>query len=221
MNEPHPALHAHTPREPGGPWDPLEAHLAAVAERARAFAEPFGGGDIARFIGLWHDLGKADPAFQAYLRAAAEGRKHPKTPHAAPGAVLPYAFYWLRKHDPERWKELSLPIAGHHGGLGAADRLGQKLDECLGERPETLAAVQALARRLPSVWPPISPKPDRRRRELFIRMLFSALVDADYLATETHLNPEKGGGRGSKLSSRPLRPPRKSSFRGRPSSRRR
>ena len=35
----------------------LAAHLAAVAAMARDFADPFGGGALAYWAGLWHDLG--------------------------------------------------------------------------------------------------------------------------------------------------------------------
>ena len=39
-------------------WQRLEEHLKNVAELARQFAEPFGGGDWAELAGLWHDMGK-------------------------------------------------------------------------------------------------------------------------------------------------------------------
>ena len=48
----------------------LPKHLEDVAEQARAFAEKFGGGAFGYWAGLWHDLGKLDPRFQAMLEAA-------------------------------------------------------------------------------------------------------------------------------------------------------
>ena len=39
-------------------WQPLEEHLKNVAEKARSFAETFGGGEWGYLAGLWHDLGR-------------------------------------------------------------------------------------------------------------------------------------------------------------------
>lgn len=50
----------------------LEEHLQGTALRAAAFAECFGSADWAYCAGLWHDLGKYNPAWQEYLRSACE-----------------------------------------------------------------------------------------------------------------------------------------------------
>ncbi|WP_152544063.1 CRISPR-associated endonuclease Cas3'', partial [Thermoanaerobaculum aquaticum] len=50
----------------------LVDHLRAVAEYAGNFAETFGAGAWGYLVGLWHDVGKASEAFQAYLKAAQE-----------------------------------------------------------------------------------------------------------------------------------------------------
>jgi len=59
-----------------GEWHDLREHLESVAALARRFAEPFGAGEWAHLAGLWHDLGKASGAFQAYLRAATDDDYH-------------------------------------------------------------------------------------------------------------------------------------------------
>jgi CRISPR-associated endonuclease/helicase Cas3 len=46
----------------GGEIHDLEQHLREVAERAVSFADGFGAGDWARLAGIWHDLGKYQPA---------------------------------------------------------------------------------------------------------------------------------------------------------------
>ena len=46
----------------------LDEHLRSVERRAGAFADKFGAGDFGRLAGLWHDLGKFQPAFQSYIR---------------------------------------------------------------------------------------------------------------------------------------------------------
>ena len=61
-----PEYHAHSANEEGQRHGLVE-HLRAVAELAREFSSPFGGGETAHYAGLWHDLGKFDPEFQRYL----------------------------------------------------------------------------------------------------------------------------------------------------------
>ena len=55
---------------------PLDAHLRGTAALAREFAERFGAGDLAAYLGLVHDVGKADCMWQERLAAveAAGGR---------------------------------------------------------------------------------------------------------------------------------------------------
>ena len=87
MNE----LYAHTPNNKGE-WHYLKDHLQKVAEIAKSFAEKFGAGDLAYWIGLWHDLGKCDPKFQSYLEACFSGKQHDKVQHAVGGAALVFAY---------------------------------------------------------------------------------------------------------------------------------
>ena len=47
----------------------LVAHLRAVAELAGEYARAFDGDQFGYYLGLWHDLGKFNPEFQAYLLA--------------------------------------------------------------------------------------------------------------------------------------------------------
>lgn len=54
----------------------MEEHLYAVADNASAFARPFGGSELAHFLGLWHDVGKYHADFQEY-------RARPKRTQAA------------------------------------------------------------------------------------------------------------------------------------------
>lgn len=68
-------LFAHTPPEGSDNWHRLDDHLRAVAELAAQFGAPFGAGDVCRVLGAAHDLGKADPRFQHYLRACQAGER--------------------------------------------------------------------------------------------------------------------------------------------------
>jgi len=62
-------FYAHSlPDQPPEKWQRLEEHLENVAELAAKFARPFGGQEWAYLAGRNHDLGKATPAWQAWLR---------------------------------------------------------------------------------------------------------------------------------------------------------
>ncbi|MDR2017378.1 MAG: CRISPR-associated endonuclease Cas3'' [Syntrophobacterales bacterium] len=188
-------LHAHTPNDKCE-WHYLDQHLKEVAEKAKEFAEKFGAGELAYNIGLLHDLGKINPCFQDYLDACAKKLQHKKVPHSIWGAALVYHFIWNMQKDPEGWKELSLAIMGHHAGLSDLGNAVTKLSAFLKESPSSLEQMQNGIKTLKLPLQSFSLTGNdvnnaSTRRELFIRMLFSALVDADYLNTEKHFNPKQ------------------------------
>ena len=193
-------LHAHTPNSEGL-WHDLLKHLIEVAEIAREFAEKFGAAEFAYVLGLLHDLGKVNPLFQEYLGACARGLFHAKVPHAIWAAALVYAFIYGIQKNPEGWKELSLAIMGHHAGLPDCGIAANRLEEFVSKDSASLKLMQTAINTLPL---PLSSlklpdhdlNSDPTRRELFIRMLFSALVDADYLSTEKHFNSKQADQRG-------------------------
>jgi CRISPR-associated endonuclease/helicase Cas3 len=174
----------------------LHEHLRRVAERAAELARPFRGDTIAYLLGIFHDLGKANRAFQEYLRRAAEQRPGSPVPHAWHGAALAYQLIWGLQREPERWKELALPVGAHHTALGCGDTFSQDLKGCLDKDAPVLESPRAYLRQgIASGWwqlPKLDlgnlPKPGTTARELYIRMLLSALVDADRLDTEAHFD---------------------------------
>ncbi len=182
-------LYAHTPNK-NGEWHKLEDHLIEVARLATKFANKFEAGEIAKWIGLWHDLGKSNPEFQNYLKACQRDERHEKVPHSIWGAVLAYQLINQNKKN-DRWKEIALTIAGHHSGMDQPGSLSQRLEERIQNNQVLFQKVVKYARGLPS--PPTVNLPEltRTQRELFIRMLFSTLVDADYLDTEKHFNEKQ------------------------------
>src|ERR1700730_9540932 len=100
-------LYAHSLQgRPEAEWEGLEAHLRAVASRAKAFAAAFEAGEWGRLAGLWHDLGKGRPAFQRRLRGSGESVEH-----AGVGAALACS------KDKAVGLPLAFAIAGHHAGL--------------------------------------------------------------------------------------------------------
>lgn len=91
----------------------LEDHIRAVAALAEGFASDFNAGPLGRFLGLCHDIGKYDPAWQAYLLDSEAGTtKRGRGPdHKGAGAHLASAHLSLA----------ALLIQGHHGGLRCQD----------------------------------------------------------------------------------------------------
>ncbi|HEV2107510.1 MAG TPA: CRISPR-associated endonuclease Cas3'' [Thermomicrobiales bacterium] len=114
-------LYAHTPREGSDEWHGLEEHLREVSRLAGEHAGAFGAADLARWIGAYHDGGKASPAFQAYLQMCRlePDRKHKTTDHKGAGT-------WAAQRA---FQPLAFVINGHHGGLRDKAELGTVLKE--------------------------------------------------------------------------------------------
>lgn len=186
--------YAHTPNVEGR-WHELTAHLQAVAEQARAFAEKFGAGDLAYYAGLWHDLGKFNPQFQQYLLQCANQQPAVRIPHSIHGAW--FAFQ-------QGWQLLAFIIAGHHAGMLNRADLMQRLQQPLPNIEEVICyAKNALPkiepnRKISQVLPPWAQ--DALSVEMLIRMLFSCLVDADFLDTERHFEPARAQKRALSIS---------------------
>lgn len=175
--------YAHS-RNAAGQRHDLLAHLRAVAELAATFAAPFGGDDLARWAGYWHDLGKFHQDFQTYLLAAEAGQQRRSPDHKGAGASIALRFC----------QPLALLIQGHHGGLSSRAEAAGWLRERAAD-PRTDEAV-ALARAAGVPVEPDGPLPlpsslGPHDGELYLRLLFSALVDADFLDTERHFQAER------------------------------
>jgi len=189
---------AHTkPGSPPSGWEPLERHLAEVSSLAADFAGVFGAADIAALAGRWHDLGKYALAFQRYLEQSAAGDRKRRGPdHSSAGAL--HATQQLRGNLGQC---LAFLIAGHHAGLTdlgtPEDPDGSCLKRRLAEPPEeAFDAIRRASAELKAAAEPTlpawlkSPGGTPLRLSLFIRMLFSCLIDADRLATEGFCDPE-------------------------------
>jgi CRISPR-associated endonuclease/helicase Cas3 len=194
-------LYAHSvDGRPESDWEPLEAHLTQVAHLAARFAGAFRASDWGWLVGLWHDVGKVLPDFQARLRGAAL-----QVEHAGLGAALADSRKGVLR------SAVAFAIAGHHAGLcneSTGTSTGQApLSDRLRRSRELLPALSALAPAIrdaeippPPAWledmaqAPAAAEERRRRvrrsAEMFTRFIFSALVDADRLATERFFDPK-------------------------------
>ena len=201
---------AHARQDSSKNWHshPLQKHLQKVAQLAKRFAGCYGS-LFAEYAGLLHDLGKFQEAFQKYIRNASgfekenahledvESTKLRKIPHSTAGAK--YAVGHL---NPLFGHLLAYLIAGHHAGLadwydkGSLKRRLQQADD------ELVASLSGLVKSsLSEDFFPLSD--DDLKRDFFafwkegakleelhiwLRFLFSCLVDADFLDTEAFMN---------------------------------
>jgi CRISPR-associated endonuclease/helicase Cas3 len=178
-------LYAHSKNQQGK-WHLLSQHLFGVGEIMRRFSEDFYNGkvsELAWLIGIIHDLGKVHPGFQEYLKAQTEGMKHPKVPHSPWSASFVYRVF----ENFQGRHMLALPVAGHHSGLGEHGGLQANICENYCEQG-ILEAMFKTFKETVEIYPHISIPSGLTdlQRELLVRMLFSALIDADRIDTEKH-----------------------------------
>lgn len=178
--------YAHSRNDRGQRHD-LVAHLHGTAELAASFAGAFGAGEAGRWLGIWHDVGKFHGGFQEYLLAcetSPSARGHGPD-HKAAGAQLGVKHLGLG----------GLLVQGHHGGL----RTPESFQEWLAERSKDPAVGEALrlaGEALGKLEPegriplPAEAQGDPLAADLLFRLLFSALVDADFLDTERHFRSD-------------------------------
>lgn len=174
-------------------WQPLEDHLKGTAKLTKTFASDFGAAEWGYLVGLWHDLGKYSQAFQSMIRIAtgidaATTNFTLKVNHSTAGAQ------WAIDKFDKAGRIFSYLIAGHHAGLpdwlpdetgNAALSARLKEISLLEEARKAKIPLKILERDFPKDRPPKGADP-----AMWIRMLFSCLVDADFLDTESFMDKE-------------------------------
>lgn len=173
-------------------------HCEGVAKLAESFADAFGMGEWGYVLGMLHDKGKEKRQFQFYIRDVngmpgysdytREGKAH-----AYVGALIAQNLYGKQS------KQLFCnQIASHHRGLYDYDELEEILKRSIPE--EIMADCGRTNLNAPAF---------KLRKENFhhlSRMLFSCLVDADFLDTESFMNEHNAEARGCHTSLKLLLP---------------
>lgn len=191
------ALYAHSANGVGA-WHPLREHLASVGRLARIFAGPAHWRDEAGLAGEQHDLGKYGDRFQLRLQGRDSGLDHWSI-----GAWLALSRYQA--------VAAALAIQGHHIGLQRGDPTslrGLEPGQLARQHPLGLALsdsdLEHLLARADDDGMRFQPPPTKAvttwdkavAAMLDVRLLFSCLVDADFLDTEAHF---EGGAAGKQF----------------------
>ena len=156
----------------------LLSHLNDTAKRAGKFAHRFGSSELAASIALGHDIGKYCAKFQRRIRG-----ENLTVDHSTPGGQLMWS-----QNDSPLGMIAAYCIMGHHGGLPDGGSTLDSSDEPTlhGRRKRAVEDcseyIHELA--LPRLNPSDKIPRDGFGAAFFIRMLFSVLVDADFLDTE-------------------------------------
>ena len=207
------------PGEDESSWELLEDHLGEVGELAGDLGEALGLAAHARLVGLWHDLGKYSAEFQRMIRSSADASLEAskastsRVDHSTCGAQHAATELGAWGRIPA-WC-----IAGHHAGLADAlpvggsrsslkDRLAKSIPSVPARdgvveappptllKPPTLTSETLKSEIVNRNW---SDSDSARAFQLAFacRMVFSALIDADSLCTESFYRPERSKARDS------------------------
>lgn len=205
---------AHVKQDTEGSWHShaLSHHLQKVGDLSSQFSSAFESEEWSKLAGYWHDLGKFHPRFQKYIRdksgyerenAHIETNDRPR--HSTAGAI-----HAINQLGPLYGHIVAYLIAGHHAGLpdwsGGKGSLSYRLAD-----PESQNEYQGS---FDSAGPPTLLQSNKlalpkyidseEKFSLWVRMLFSSLVDADFLDTEQFMDSVKASQRGGWASLREL-----------------
>ncbi len=196
---------AHVRQNEKGEWltHDLKEHCQKVGNLAAQFAGHFGE-SFAQFAGDYHDIGKYRKPFQERIRIksgynfdeeAHLEQKANKASHSHAGALLV-------QQNSAIGIFLAYIIAGHHTGLpdwinDKSACLSSRLrsDEAKTELTQALENLPDDFRKLPDDFAQLLPNfiktGSLETLHIWIRFLFSCLVDADFLDTEQFMSPQK------------------------------
>lgn len=157
-------------------------HLQGTSALAEKFADVFDAGEWGRSVGLYHDCGKFSRAYQRRIL-----ENGPRVDHSTAGALL------IMKKIHNLF--LSICVASHHSGLldegnrristaGDSTFYGRLKKDLSGKLDFSAYRQELPDPRPPKTHPNFLYTEDNFYSSFFVRMLFSCLVDADFLDTE-------------------------------------
>ena len=206
---------AHVKQIEDGTWKKphyLKDHLNSVANLAGTFAEEFENKDWAELVGYLHDLGKFHPNWQNYLfrnSGFPDPNAHienfgSRPNHSTAGTVYVFEKFREAKVIKQLAAALAYAIGGHHSGLPdwtpqLHSRLFVENENLITGDLEKIKPIDEAKEFLDSPIPKSIPanyklgnsKEALEQNHLWIRMLFSCLVDADFLDTEKYMDDKK------------------------------
>ncbi|MFZ3173042.1 MAG: CRISPR-associated endonuclease Cas3'' [Carboxydocellales bacterium] len=203
---------AHVRKHEDGTWASphrLSEHIAGTSKLAETFAADFQSGAWGKAAGLAHDAGKGRLLWQRYLQmksgyydegAHLEGKRG-KIPHAIHGAELVENLF-----GKEIGRILAYCIAGHHAGMpdwSSAEGAGQASLQFQKTQVKDLGDVESsIINNIRIAKPSLPPWKFAQGLDLalWMRMLYSSLVDADFLDTENYMENDKALIRGDYCS---------------------
>lgn len=166
-----------------------ENHSAGVAKLASQFAGEFGMSEWGKVLGLLHDKGKETDTFQQYIKKESGydpdikicGKHH----HAYVGGILAQKYY-----GKSSCNFFVNQIVSHHTGLHDSDEIKGIIDQEIPSEVNIYHIKEKLNR------PELNVQANDFHH--LARMLFSCLVDADFLDTEAFMDKESSALRQNK-----------------------
>ena len=185
--------YAHSNEYDQSKWQSLNDHLRNASELAYDLGSDAGVSTLAQIAARLHDIGKYTQAFQRKLEGA-----HIRVDHSTAGAQEVFNLFQQTPNQKMLATLLAYCIAGHHSGL---PDYGSPTDV------ETDGTLWARQKKQPQVYsdykteidPAMLVLPERLSIRpikdypgfslaFLTRMVYSTLVDADFLETETFMN---------------------------------
>ncbi len=197
---------AHVKKNEDGSWaipQSVSDHLHGVATLAAKFASSFDSSAWAYAGGMGHDTFKEAAVWQNYIKIMSgyDEEAHLETKPGKQDHSTPSAKMVEEVLGKDIGRILSYCIAGHHAGLpdwiGSQSSLAFRL-----QNAETVAIPEKYRDELRGISPSMPPWKFHNKgldMSLWIRMLFSCLVDADFLDTEAYMDPAQFEDRGGYL----------------------
>lgn len=193
---------SHIYQDQAGHWiiQSNEVHTAGVAKLSSQFAAEFGMGVWGKVLGLFHDRGKETNAFQQHIKKdsgfAPETKVVGDYHHAYIGAIIARNLYGKTADN-----FFVNQILSHHSGLHDSCELDGEKSELKKDIP---AEVNTNAEK--DVLDKLSFKCGASDIHHLSRMLYSCLVDADYLDTEAFMDKGSSELRANKAALKDLLP---------------